>query len=186
MPMSYEFQNAHALDMALANAPADARDNHLAVRRACAIVLVLAAPGREVEAAALLVADAELQVRFSSPGEWLVLSDTHSPDALLTELQARLDSFAFVIDQSHGRVAMRLAGPDARRILANGMGIDLHPEIFPQGRAVNALCGHIAVNIAAVGPDTFELVVMRSFAESLFEDIRIMARCYPFSAGFSA
>lgn len=183
--MTYEFQPVHALQSVL-GAAAERRRNHLAVHRAVAVAAVLAAPGREAEAAGILVTDGTLQVRFSAPGEWLALSAADAPDALLAELRQRLGDFAFVVDQSEGRAVFTLSGPDVRRILANGVAVDLHPEAFPVGRAANALCGHITVNLARTHEDVFELVVARSFAEALFEDLKIIARGHELSAGFAA
>ncbi len=55
---------------------------------------------------------------------------------------------AHVIDQSDGRVLLRLSGPSARQILAKGIGVDLHPAAFALGGSTNVLCGHIAINLS--------------------------------------
>ena len=182
--MAYDYQTVHALEGTI-GAISDRRSNHLAVHRATAIAVVLAAPGRTAETAGILVADGEFEARFSGPGEWLVLSEVHAPETLVSELNVRLGDFAFVVDQSHGRVALTLSGPDVRRILANGVAVDLHPEVFPVGRAANVLCSHLSVNLTRTGETRFDLVVMRSFAEALVEDIRVMARGHDLSVDFA-
>jgi heterotetrameric sarcosine oxidase gamma subunit len=182
--MAYDYQAVHALDGAI-GAIAEKRANHLAIHRATAIAMVLAAPGHTAEAAGTLVADGEFEARFSGPGEWLVLSDVHAPETLAAELAVRLGDFAFVIDQSHGRVALTLSGPNAARILANGIALDLHADAFPVGRAANVLCNHLPVNLARAGEQSFDLVVMRSFAEALVEDLKIMARSHDLSVDFA-
>lgn len=182
--MAYEYQAAHALD-GIIGAIAERRANHLAVHRTTAIAMVLAAPGHTAEAAGVLVANGGFEARFSGPGEWLVLSEVHAPETLAVELAVRLGSFAFVVDQSHGRIALTLSGPDAARILANGVAVDLHPEAFPVGRGANVLCNHLSVHLARTGDESFDLVVMRSFAEALVADLRIMARSHDLSVDFA-
>ena len=182
--MAYDYQTVHVLDGTI-GAIAERRENHLAVHRTTAIAAVLAAPGQTAEAAGILVANGEFEARFCGPGEWLVLSEAHAPETLVAELSVRLGDFAFVVDQSHGRVVLTLSGPDAARILANGVAVDLHPDAFPVGRAANVLCNHLSLNLARTGDERFDLTVMRSFAEALVEDIKIMARSHDLSVDFA-
>jgi heterotetrameric sarcosine oxidase gamma subunit len=182
--MAYDYQAVHALDGTI-GAIAERRANHLAVHRMTAIVTVLAAPGHTEEAAGILIANGEFEARFSGPGEWLVISEVHAPETLVAELAVRLGDFAFVVDQSHGRVVLSLSGPDAARILANGMAIDLHADAFPVGRAANALCNHLSINLARTGAESFDLVVTRSFAEALVGDLKVMARSHDLSVDFA-
>lgn len=182
--MAYDYHAVHALDGTI-GAIAERRANHLAVHRATAMAMALASPGRVPEAAGILVANGDFEVRFSGPGEWLVLSEVHAPETLAAELGVRLGDAAFVIDQSHGRVALTLTGPDAARILANGVAVDLHADSFPVGRAANVLCHHISVNLARTSAQSFDLVVMRSFAEALVDDIKVIARSHDLSVDFA-
>ncbi|OJU92508.1 MAG: hypothetical protein BGO06_23260 [Shinella sp. 65-6] len=182
--MAYEYQAVHALDGTI-GAISTRRANHLAVHRTTAVAAVLAMPGHDTEAAETLSASGEFEARFAGPGEWLVLSGVHAPETLAAELSLRLGDHAHVVDQSHGRIVLTLSGPDAARILANGVGIDLHAEAFPAGRAANVLCNHVSVNLARTGEARFELVVARSFAEALVEDLKIMARSHDLSVDFA-
>lgn len=182
--MAYDYQAVHALDGTI-GAISERRANHLAVHRAIAIAMVLAAPGHAAEAAGTLVTNGEFEARFSGPGEWLVLSEVHAPETLCAELSVRLGDFAFVIDQSHGRVALTLSGPDATRILANGIAVDLHGDVFPIGRSASVLCNHLSVHLARTAADSFDLIVMRSFAEALVDDLKIMARSHDLSVDFA-
>ena len=87
--------------------------------------------------------------------------------------------------------ATALAGPtcspsgDAARILANGIAIDLHADAFPVGRAANALCNHVSVNLARTGAESFDLVVTRSFAEAVVGGLKVMARSHELSVDFA-
>jgi sarcosine oxidase subunit gamma len=182
--MAYDYQAAHALDGTI-GAISEHRANHLAVHRAPALAVVLAAPGRSAEVAALLATEGAIEARFCGPGEWLVLAETHAPETLAAELDARLGARAHVCDQSHGRVLLTLSGPDAARILANGIAVDLHPDAFPVGRAANVRCNHLAVNLARTGEARFDLVVSRSFARALVDDLKTMARSHHLSVDFA-
>lgn len=182
--MAYDYQAVHALDGTI-GAISERRANHLAVHRTTAIATVLAAPGHTAEAAGILIANGEFEARFSGPGEWLVLSEVHAPETLVAELSVRLGDFAFIADQSHGRVVLTLSGPDATRILANGIAVDLHADAYPVGRAANVLCNHLSLNLARTGEQSFDLIVMRSFAEALVADLKIMARSHDLSVDFA-
>lgn len=182
--MAYDYQAVHALDGTI-GAIAERRANHLAVHRTMAIAAVLAAPGHTAEVAGILVANGGFEARFSGPGEWLVLSEVHAPETLAAELAVRLGDFAFVVDQSHGRVVLSLSGPDVTRILANGIAVDLHADVFPVGRAANVLCNHLSVNLARTGAESFDLIAMRSFAEALAGDLKVMARSHGLSVDFA-
>ena len=182
--MAYDYQTVHALDGTI-GALAERRENHLSAHRALALAMVLAAPGHTAQAAGILVANGEFEARFSGPGEWLVLSQTHAPETLVTELSVRLGDFAFVVDQSHGRVVLTLSGPDVARILANGIAVDLHADAFPVGRAANVLCNHLTLHLSRTGEQSFDLIVMRSFAEALVGELKVMARSYDLSVDFA-
>ena len=182
--MAYDYQAVHALDGTI-GAISERRANHLAVHRATAVAVVLAAHGHTAEAAGILVANGEFEARFCGPGEWLVLSEAHAPETLAAELSIRLGDFAYVADQSNGRVVLTLSGPDATRILANGIAVDLHPDAFPVGRAANVRCNHLSVNLARTGEASFDLVVGRSFAEALVQELKTMARSLHLSVDFA-
>ncbi len=182
--MPHQFQERHALEELVSMNAAAAAD-HLAVVARQAIVVVLAAEGQEASVAALLTADEEISVRFSAPGEWLVVTGLQTPELLQQSLAALLRETAHCVDQSHGRVLLRLSGANSRAILAKGIGIDLHPSAFVIGSSANVLCGHISINLALVDKNSFEIVVMRSFAESLLHDLCEMGRAFDLSVFFA-
>ncbi|MDK1489912.1 sarcosine oxidase subunit gamma family protein [Sinorhizobium sp. 7-81] len=183
--MIRDYYNRHALDEKLRGAPRPAGVNHLAIGHRQAVAMVLAHAGEEDTVQQVLSSATEFTVRFSAPGEWLVVSESDTSEGL----QRRIDAFcagrAYVVDQSEARVLFRLSGPSTHRILAKGVGLDLHPAAFATGASANALCGHIAVNLARTGDDTFELIAPRSFAESLFDDLMAMGREYDLTAAFA-
>ena len=157
--------------------------DHLEFLRRPAIVAVLARDDAAPVLAGL--ADmAEVSARFAAPGEWLAVSHSEPPENLLRMLSSRLGEAADIGDQSDGRVLMRLSGPNVRRILAKGVGVDLNPAVFATGASSNLLCGRIAVNLVRTGDNEFELIVARSLAEALFDDLMRMGCEFDLSYGF--
>ncbi len=78
---------------------------------------------------------------------------------------------AMVVDQSHGRTLFRLAGPNAVAILMRGVAIDLAAAALAEGGSASMAFGHLAINLARPDVRTAtEMIVGRSFAESLYHD----------------
>lgn len=184
--MTTTYISRHPLEDRLPLEPGIRAVDHLEVPRGHAIASVMAMDGEEAAVAAGLAASGDVSVRFVAPGEWLAISQSDTPEVLHRNLSLLLAETAYIFDQSHGRVVFRLSGPNVRRILAKGVGIDLHASAFEIGTSSNVLCGHISVNLARSGENEFELIVMRSFAESLFDDLRAMGREFDLSADFAA
>ena len=110
-----------------------------------------------------------LSLRANGPGQWYLVGDEPLPAGTLGGLAPSL----FVVDQSHGRVRMAVDGPAARVVLAKGTGLDV--STLKVGDATTTLIGHIAAHITRTGPDRFELMPLRGFAESLWHDLETMA-----------
>lgn len=159
--------------------------NHLSIPRTRALWSVLAHGGYEAAAAvgAALSAIAGASVRICGPQEWLVVTDAAQAadvDAVLTSIPG-----ASVVEQSAGRTVLVLSGPDIRGLLAKGTAVDLHPQVFAVGQSTNAQVFHASGNLARVADETYELVVMRSFALFVFEEIRLLGREFGLTASFS-
>ena len=106
------------------------------------------------------------EVHAAGPGQWFVIGD-----APLAPPLALFDGRATLIDQSHGRVRIRLEGEAVTAMLAKGVAIDLHDHAFPVGRSVITLSGHVSVHLTRRAPDAFELMVLRSYALSLWKSL---------------
>ncbi|MBP1861307.1 sarcosine oxidase subunit gamma [Rhizobium herbae] len=184
--MTMPYISRHPLENRLPLEPGIRAVDHMDVPRGTAIATVMAMDGEDAAVAAGLAVAGDMSLRFVAPGEWLAVSQSDTPEGLCRNLSLLLAETASVFDQSDGRVVLRLSGPNVRRILAKGIGIDLHPAVFEIGTSSNVLCGHISINLARTGENEFELIVMRSFAESLFDDLRLMGREFDLSADFSA
>ena len=114
-------------------------------------------------------------IRKAGFRQWFVAGDEPLSPAGLNALAAALAGKAFVMDQSHGRVRIGISGRSSRLLLSKGTAIDLDPAVFPEGSAAMTMVGHISVQIARTGDDSFELTVLRSFAESLWHELKHMA-----------
>lgn len=139
--------------------------NHLMLVDGARIHSVLAFKGRDAEVASALAMLPAGRVRVVGPGEWLVVS-TDAPE---------LDG-AMVVDQSHGRTLFRLSGPDAVRVLMKGVAVDIAGGTFHVGASATMAFGHLTINLARIEDKMFEIVGMRSFAESLYHDIKLAGR----------
>lgn len=114
-------------------------------------------------------------VRAAGPGQWFLVGDAPlSRDAFLA-LVAALRPLGAAIDQSHGRVRIRVEGAAVERMLAKGTAVDLDARAFPVGRSATTLIGHVSVHLTRVGTNAFEIMVLRGFAESLWQDLTVMS-----------
>lgn len=121
--------------------------------------------------ATALAGHGDFTLRPCAPGQWFAVADTPLAPGTLQRIEATLDGKADVIDQSAGRVRIVLEGPNVRAALAKGVPIDLHPDVFETGRTATTLCGHLSVNLTRTGDNRFEILVMRSYANALWENL---------------
>ncbi|MBB5572703.1 MULTISPECIES: sarcosine oxidase subunit gamma [Rhizobium] len=183
--MSVAYQNRHVLEDHISGFEAEPNPNHLAVVRRPVIFSVLAHAGQEAWTLAALNAMADISVRQAGPGEWLVVSDVLGAESLARDLALLDAGRVSFFEQSDGRVLLRLSGPSVRRILAKCVAVDLHPQVFAEGRSANMLCCHVSANLAHTGPYLFEIIVPRSYAGSVFEELMEMGREFALTAGFA-
>ena len=142
------------------------------------IIHVLVKPGKnDLVPLSSSFADADtLAVRPVSPGQWFIVRERPMPHQEMKSLCAALEPHATGVDQSHGRVRIRIEGKMASRALAKGTALDLEPSAFAVGQSAVTLIGHIAAHITRVESDAFEIIVLRGFAESLWDDLIQMCR----------
>ena len=169
--MSFAFVSRHPIEDVMSDSPVQAGINHLAVPRHRAIWSVLAHKGFETGVGETLAAIEGAMPRRCGPQEWLVVAG----EGRARDIEAALRAIegASVVDQSDGRVVLVLSGPDVRTLLA-----------FAPGHSANALVFHASGNIACIERDRYEITVMRSFALSVFEEIRLMGRACSLTTGF--
>jgi sarcosine oxidase subunit gamma len=133
-------------------------------------VLDLLLPGEACTSAS----QAQITALWLGPDQWLLTCPAPEVAHLVSSLREALANIhAAIIDVTDGRVALRLAGPSARDVLAKGCPLDLHPRAFPPGACAQSRLAKAAVLIhllddeRARGP-SFDVYVARSFAHYLW------------------
>ena len=148
-------------------------DARIAAKPAGHILQILGAPldaDLASRVAGFRVGDAHA-LRPAGPGVWYLLGDASLSPGDLAGRQTRLGPLAHIVDQTHGRERIELSGPGAVRLLATGTAVDLSLGRFPIGAATETLFGHIGVHLTRTGPERFEVLVGRSYAMSLWEEL---------------
>ncbi len=114
------------------------------------------------------------------PDEWLLVG----PDGqgLAQDLDEMLgEAFVGVTDVSDNYVTLVLEGPRVLELLAKGVPIDLHPDVFPPGRCAQTLMSKAEV-ILYRGRDeeagTYTLLCRPSFAQYVFAWLEDAAQEY--------
>ncbi|MBX4937036.1 MULTISPECIES: sarcosine oxidase subunit gamma family protein [Rhizobium] len=144
------------------------------------VIHVLGKPGDDGVAARLApFSDGTAHaVRAAGPGQWFIVGNGVKSYAELSALSEALKPGAFGVDQSQGRVRMLARGSMVERVLAKGTAVDLSLTAFPIGHSTTTLFGHIAAHVTRTGEDAFEIMVLRGFAESLWDDLASMCAEY--------
>ena len=120
----------------------------------------IAAPGVDLDAR--LAGRGEL--RRLGPGQRLVLGAT-------AQALADLAPEVSAVDQGGARARIGVSGPGAEALLARGVGADLHASRFGEGISAPMLFGRIGIVLARLGPARWEILVPRSYALSLWEEL---------------
>jgi methylglutamate dehydrogenase subunit D len=135
--------------------------------------------GVELPATPKRVEGREFAFVWSGPDQWLACRHPAPAEGMETLLAAPFAGLASVVDQSHGRTLLRVAGPHARDALAKGVPIDLHPRAFKAGDAAATLVSHIAVQLWQIDDrPTYEFAVARSLAQSFWHWLEASAAQY--------
>lgn len=117
-------------------------------------------PGRRVEGETISFV-------WAGPNQWLAIAERAGDRDLERELKSSLAGLASVVDQSDGRVVVRISGPRARDVLAKGVPIDLHPRTFRPGDVAITHASHIGIILWMLDDTpTYEAALFRSYAES--------------------
>ena len=144
--------------------PPDGPGVVIAERRGLALVQVLARPGQEE--AVVGASGARSGTRawhprrrtgtalWLAPGTWMVVAQDVEDGGLYSRLREELGDRAAVVDQSHGRAVLRLAGASARDVLAKGCRLDLHPRVFTPGMCAQTVIAQIGVLLHQVRRDS--------------------------------
>ncbi|KGJ72714.1 hypothetical protein GY21_13470 [Cryobacterium roopkundense] len=111
-------------------------------------------------------------VVWLGPDEWLVIDTSTDPATRggpgLEERLRRVlaGTRAAIVDQSGQRVSVLVTG-DAAGLLAKGTAIDMHPDAFPDGSALQSHLAQTIVVLLARERGAIEILVRSSFARYL-------------------
>lgn len=84
-----------------------------------------------------------------------------------------LDGLAAVTDQSDAWATVAITGQGVGDVLARLVPIDLRAKTFETNHVAKTMLGHMSVTLTRVGPETIEIVVMRSMAQTLVHELHI-------------
>jgi sarcosine oxidase subunit gamma len=102
-----------------------------------------------------------------APGKFTVVDEAE--DLAVALAGAVTSAIGTVTDLSHGRTAIRVAGPKAEWVLAKFFAIDFSLPAFPVGSGRSTVHHDIFAQIQRTGADRFDLYVFRSFARSFWK-----------------
>jgi sarcosine oxidase subunit gamma len=133
-------------------------------------VLDLLLPGEPCSSAG----KGQIAALWLGPDQWLLTCPADEVGGLISALRDALaDVHSAITDVSDARIALRLAGPSARDVLAKGCPLDLHPRAFAAGSCAQSLLAKAAVLVHLVDDDpargpAFDVYVARSFTHYLW------------------
>lgn len=111
-------------------------------------------------------AAADITALGVGPRRWLLVREGDDPD-FEPHLAVGLQGLAAVCLQSDAYAVFRVAGREARRVLAKGVPIDLHPAAFGPGDAAVTAAAQIGVILWQADEEpAYDLAVFRSYAGS--------------------
>ena len=95
-------------------------------------------------------------------------------EALLLGPSVSLEGAA-CIDQSDGWAALEIGG-EVRSTLARLCPLDLRERMFPEGQTARTLLNHVAVSLTRTGSEAWLLLVPRSMAGTVLDELVEAAR----------
>ena len=117
--------------------------------------------------------DGTTQIAWNGPNQWMVISEGEAAEGLLEKIRNAVGDKAAVVDQSHGRVGLRLSGKHARTVMQKSCPLDVHPVGFGTGSCALTTVAHIGALVIQVDDTpTYDLFVNRSFARSFADSVK--------------
>jgi methylglutamate dehydrogenase subunit D len=116
----------------------------------------------------------EISFLGTGSGKWLAVNPILSAD-FTSELQAKLDGVASVVDQSDALAVIKLSGPSVPSTLEKGLQLDLAPSVFPRDGVAVTHIAHIGTTVWQTDVGDFELAIARSLTQSFRHWLEAMA-----------
>jgi sarcosine oxidase subunit gamma len=104
-----------------------------------------------------------------APGRFTVVDEAEGLAAAFARVVT--PAIGTVTDLSHGRTAIRIAGPKAEWVLAKLFAIDFALSAFPLGAGRSTTHHDVFTQIQRTGADQFDMYVFRSFARSFWKTL---------------
>jgi sarcosine oxidase subunit gamma len=102
---------------------------------------------------------------WMQPDSWLLMAPAGPEGQLARAVQRVAGTFGSVVDQTHGRVVLSLAGDRAREVLARLCRIDLHPRVFGPGRVAATSVAELSCLVfQRDARPSFDVIVSASYA----------------------
>ena len=111
----------------------------------------------------------ETRIIWSAPNTWLVFSKKLK---IISIIENKCDDSNFAItDISHSRAIIQITGPEAKEVLKKGCPFNFTE--FKKNNSTSSIFHGITFTIDYIdeGSKTFNLIVLRSFGESLYHHI---------------
>ena len=111
----------------------------------------------------------ETRILWNAPRTWLILS---SKNNIIETVQKNFKETDFAVtDISHSRAVIQIQGDQAKEILKKGSPINFNE--FEVNQCAGTVFHGITIIIDSISnnPDTFNLLVLRSFGESFYHHI---------------
>lgn len=120
------------------------------------------------------VANERLRIVWAGPDDWFVIGAPGTQAQIAADLRNALSgTHCGVTDVSSGYCVVRLAGPSARDVLAQGCPLDLHPRAFVPDQAAGSHFFKASIYLWLLDTSPrFELLVRRSFAAYFWQVLR--------------
>ena len=118
------------------------------VRQRCSDALELELPDK----ANRLVCGSQDRIGYCiSDGHWILrIDEGQQSDVLQTLEKAAAGLSHSFVDVSDMYCRIRLTGSEAREVLAQGVGIDIHPRVFPAGSTARTALARITAQLHCV------------------------------------
>jgi len=102
-------------------------------------------------------------VTWFGQGLWMVAGDVVLDTAAVT-------------DQTDAWAVVRIEGERVEDVLARLVPTDLRPNAFGDNHVAKTLSGHMPVTVVRTGRDAFDIMAMRSMAQTLVHDLEVAMR----------
>ena len=111
----------------------------------------------------------ETRILWNAPRTWLIISNKENIIKIIEKNCKEID-FA-ITDISHSRAVIQIKGDQAREVLKKGSPINFNE--FEVNKCVGTIFHgiNLVIDLISDDPDTFNLLVIRSFGESFYHHI---------------